>query len=106
MGGDGGLAVNAALSDVYDVYADDTGNFYIVELFSIRKVDKATGIIQSVAGTGSPGYAGDGGPANQAKFFGADAIAFDTNGDSYIADNGNHRIRKVEAETNIITTMA
>ena len=106
MGGDGGLAVNAALSDVYDVYADDTGNFYIVELFSIRKVDKATGIIQSVAGTGSPGYAGDGGPANQAKFFGADAIAFDTNGDYYIADNGNHRIRKVEAATNIITTMA
>ena len=105
-GGDGGLAVNAWLDDVYDVYADDTGNFYIVELSSIRKVDHATGIIKTVAGTGVPGYSGDGGPADQAKLYGAVAIAFDKNGDYYIADNGAHCIRKVDAATNIITTVA
>ena len=105
-GGDGGLAVNAWLDDVYDVYADDTGNFYIVELSSIRRVDHATGIIQTVAGTGVPGYSGDGGPADQAKLYGAVAIAFDKNGDYYIADNGAHCIRKVDAATNIITTVA
>ena len=105
-GGDGGLAVNAWLDDVYDVYADDTGNFYIVELSSIRKVDHATGIIKTVAGTGVPGYSGDGGPADQAKLYGADAIAFDKNGDYYIADNGAHCIRKVDAATNIISTVA
>ena len=62
----------------------------------VRRVDLATGIISTVAGNGSSGYAGDGGPALLAALKDCKGVAVDLNGDVIIADTGNHRIREVD----------
>src|ERR1022692_533431 len=109
--GDGGLATNAQLNGPFGVAVDGYGNVFIADTgnYVVRKVAAATGIITTVAGTkvagnGSPGYSGDGGPATSAGLSDPNAVAGDGFGNLYIADN--YLIRKVAAATGIITTVA
>ncbi|MFI3155322.1 MAG: PKD domain-containing protein [Methylococcaceae bacterium] len=104
--GDGGPAVLARLSHPTDTAFGPDGSFYIADAFNyrIRRVG-ADGTITTVAGTGQPGYSGDGGPATQAKFDFLPKIAVSPDGGLYIADSINHRIRRVDTD-GIITTVA
>ena len=107
-GGDEGPATEAKLNWPTGVAVDDSGNVYIADRNNerVRRVD-ADGIITTFAGTGEWGYDSDedGGPATQALLNWPADVALDTNGDLYIADEYNNRIRKVDAE-GIITTVA
>lgn len=106
--GDGGLATSTALYHPLGVYKDNSGNLYIADGDNnrIRKVDAATGIITTVAGNGSASYSGDGGLATSASLRTPSGVSLDSAGNMYIADYNNHRIRKVDAATGIITTVA
>ena len=107
--GDGGPATSAELRWPSGVALDGAGNLYINDFSAysaIRKVAAATGVITSVAGTGTPGYSGDGGPAASAQLNVARGVALDGSGNLYIADSGNGVIRKVTAATGVITTIA
>ncbi len=73
---------------------------------AVRKIDVKTGIITTVVGTGKPGYAGDGGPADQAQLRQPHSIQFDAKGDLFICDIGNNVIRKVDMKTKRISTIA
>ncbi len=106
--GDGGDAKSAKLDTPYTVTLDKQGNFYIADAGNnrIRKVNASDGKISTVAGTGEFGAAGDNGPATAAQFDGPEHIAFDAQGNYYIADTYNNKIRKVNAADGIITTVA
>lgn len=106
--GDGGPALQAALNEPYEVRFDKAGNVFWVERMShtVRKLDAKTGVISTIAGTGTPGFGGDDGPATAAKLNQPHSIAFDAAGDLYICDILNHRVRKVEMKTGIIRTFA
>jgi uncharacterized protein (TIGR03437 family) len=106
--GDGGPAISAELLCPAGVAVDRSGNLYIADTCNraIRKVAAATGIIATVAGNGTPGYSGDGGPAIDALLEYPTGVAVDGSGNLYIADYGNNKIRKVTAATGIITTVA
>ena len=106
--GDGGLATSAQLSRPSGVAIDTNGNLYIADEYndSIRKVNVTTGNISTVAGNGSSGYAGDGGLATNARLNDPSRLTIDASGNIYIADTGNYRIRKVDAVTGIISTVA
>lgn len=105
--GDGGPAASALLSEPFMCAFDAQGNLFLAEATNhcVRKVDKATGIITTVAGTGNEGYSGDGGPATQATFNQPYSLQIDGNGDIYIVDRLNFVIRKVGGVTGIITTV-
>ena len=104
--GDGGPAVDARLSSPEGVTVDAIGNFYIVDKDNhcIRKVD-TSGIITTVAGTGTYGYSGDGGPAVEAQLNSPTDVVVDNAGNLYIADLSNHRIRKVDTGGMITTVV-
>jgi sugar lactone lactonase YvrE len=106
--GDGGPATEAALNEPYEVRLDAAGNLFFVERLShsVRRVDAKTGIISTIAGTGKAGFSGDGGPGMKAQMKEPHSIGFDRAGDLYICDIGNHRIRKVEMKSGIISTFA
>jgi sugar lactone lactonase YvrE len=106
--GDGGPAISAELSYPEGVTSDAAGNLYIADTLNnrIRKVDAATGIITAVAGNGTGGFGGDGGLATNALLDVPAAVALDTSGDIYVADTGNNCIRRVDAITGIIITVA
>jgi sugar lactone lactonase YvrE len=128
FGGDGGQATNATLSVPCDVAEDSFGNLYIADALNerIRKVDR-TGKITTVAGNGTyapmtyiddngvvhyttytefGGYSGDGGPAVNAALNHPSGVAVDNVGNLYIADTANNLVRKVDATTQNITTVA
>jgi trimeric autotransporter adhesin len=106
--GDGGPATAAGLFDVAGVALDAAGNLYIADALHIRirKVAAGSGIISTVAGNGGLGSSGDGGPATAATFVSPEGVALDAAGNLYIADRNNHRIRKVDAGSGIISTVA
>jgi sugar lactone lactonase YvrE len=102
--GDGGPATDAELNAPSDLAVDAAGNLYIADSYNhrVRRVD-TSGIITTVAGTDTSGFSGDGGPATEAELKYPRDVALDDAGNLYIADNANHRIRKVDAY-GIITT--
>ena len=106
-GGDGGRATKAALSWPTGVAVDANGNLYIADSENrrVRRVDTTTGIINTIAGTGEYGYSGNGGPAAEAEFGYPEGVAIDVEGNLYVADTGNNRVRRVDATTGIITTV-
>jgi NHL repeat len=106
--GDGGPAIRALLSEPFMGAFDAQGNLYVAEATNhcVRRIDKVTGVITTVAGSGMVGYSGDGGPATRATLNQPYALQVDANGDIYIVDRLNAVIRKVEAATGIITTVA
>jgi streptogramin lyase len=110
--GDGGPAIQATLNEPYEVRFDKQGDMFFVERMNhvVRRVAAKTQIITTVAGTGEAGFSGDGGPARQAALNQPHSIQFnwqsDGRGDLYICDILNHRIRKVDMKTGVITTFA
>src|SRR5436305_1572238 len=88
--GDGGLATAAQLSSIQSVAADRLGNLYLSDTDHqrIRKIS-ATGVITTVAGAGTAGFSGDGGPAIAAQLNLPYGIAVDLAGNVYVADLGN-----------------
>ncbi|WP_446011439.1 NHL domain-containing protein [Candidatus Electrothrix sp.] len=94
--GDGGLATEASFNTPADLAVDQAGNLFIADYYNkrIRKVD-TNGIITTVAGNGSSGSEGDGGPAAAASLFEPNRVAVDHEGNIFIAEYGHHRIRKV-----------
>ncbi len=124
--GDGGAATSATLKYPFAITLDSSGNYYIADGNNqcIRKVTVSTGIISTIAGSGTQGYSGDGGPATSASLNSPWGVAVDPSGlftryslvymfsllqyigDVYIAEFGNNRIRKVVISTGLIYTYA
>ncbi len=106
--GDGGPAALASINHPMGVALDGAGNLYISEIqgYRIRRVDAQTGVITTIAGTGTSGFNGDGGPAQSAAVNNPVGIAFDSNGNLYFVDMGNSRVRRIDAQTGTITTVA
>ncbi|MEZ4732369.1 MAG: hypothetical protein R3E79_35090 [Caldilineaceae bacterium] len=103
-GGDGGPATDAQFNIPWGVTVDNSGNLYIADRYSsrIRKVD-SSGTISTVAGNGTSGYSGDGGPAASAQLREPMGVTVDGSGNLYIADAINNRIRKVDSSGTIST---
>jgi sugar lactone lactonase YvrE len=106
-GGDGGPATRALLNTPQNLALDAAGNLYIGDTLNhvVRKVDP-NGIITTVAGTGKEGFIGDGGPATRAQLAAVQGVEVDRAGNLYLADQRNRRVRKVDAKTGLITTVA
>lgn len=106
--GDAGPAVSAELNEPYEVRFDPGGNMYIVEMKNhvVRRVDGKSRMISTVAGMGRQGFGGDGGPAIKALFNQPHSIALDGKDSLYVADIGNHRIRRIDLKTGVIETIA
>ncbi len=106
--GNGGPATAATLSDPPAVATDAAGDIFIADEYDnvIREVNHATGVITTVAGTGTAGYFGDGGQATAAWLNHPQGIAVDAAGDLFIVDSSNSRIREVNHATGVITTVA
>jgi DNA-binding beta-propeller fold protein YncE len=94
--GDGGPATDARMIEPYGLAVDDAGDLYVSERNRVRMIDP-NGTIMTIAGTGEPGFSGDGGPAIAARIepYG---LAIDGGGDLYIADGGNGRVRVVDRQ--------
>ena len=106
-GGDGSAAGAARLNSPFGLVETPSQQVVFVEMLGNRvRVVGARGIVETIAGTGREGKSGDGGPALQAEFKGPHALAVATNGDLFIADTWNNRVRKIDAKTRIITTVA
>ncbi|HEX9513415.1 MAG TPA: gliding motility-associated C-terminal domain-containing protein [Puia sp.] len=110
----GGLAVNSGMLPS-SITMDKAGNLIISQrpgpLYTlttniISKLDMITGTITTIAGTGVPGFSGDGGPAINASFYYPEGLTFDAAGNLYVVDGSNFRIRKIDAVTGIISTIA
>ena len=105
--GDGGLAIHAKLNAPYGVALDYAGNLYIPDSGNnrVRQVN-ASGNISTYAGNGTPAYLGDGGAATSAELYSPLGVACDPAGNIYIADARNYVVRKVNAVSGSITTIA
>src|SRR5262249_26683813 len=99
--GDGGPALAAAMNEPYEVRFDRAGNMFVAEMQNhvVRRIDAKSHVISTVAGTGVPGFSGDGGPAAAAQLRQPHSIAFDAQGRLLICDIGNHRVRRVDLAT-------
>jgi hypothetical protein len=105
---DGVIATNAEIFLPMGVVVDAAGNMFIADANNnrIRRVDAATDLISTVGGNGTPGYMGDGGPATAAEISAPSGLALDGAGNLYFVDSGNHAVRRIDAVTGIITTIA
>ena len=106
--GDGGPAAEALLNGPFDIAFDRAGNLYFSDTFNhrIRRVEAATGIISTIAGNGEAGHSGDGGPAADAALNEPYGVVVDRAGNVYTADRLNRRVRRIDARSGIITTLA
>ena len=106
--GDTGLATSATLNFPRGVASDASGNLYIADTHNhvIRRVTKIGGLITTVAGTGTADYTGNNGLATSATLQLPYGVASDASGNLYIADSGNHVIRRVTKIGGLITTVA
>ena len=106
--GDGGSAKQAQLSAPHEVRFDSMGNMLVAERDAhvIRRIDGRTGLISTLAGTGVPGFSGDGGPSQSAQLCQPHSIALDRHDNVYICDIQNNRVRYREAATGLLTTFA
>ncbi len=106
--GDGLKARETTLNLPQGIAFDSAGNLYIADTANsrIRRVDAVTRIVTTVAGTGTAGFSGDGGPATSAKLGHPLRVAVDAFGNVFISDTDNFRIRRVDAVTHVITTVA
>lgn len=102
-GGDGGMATNARLGSPSSIAVDASGNIFIADVLNhkVRKVDGATGMIATYAGTGVPGNSGDGGAATAALMTYPTGVSLDVAGNLYIAEQGNHNVRMVSTSGSI-----
>jgi len=105
---DGQPATTANFSRVLGLSLDHSGNLYICDWDNarIRKVTLSTGIVTTFAGNGISGYFGDNGPATNAMISKSSGLCFDNCGNMFFSDENNARIRRIDAVTNIITTVA
>jgi len=107
MGGDDGPARSATLQSPSNLLLDRQGNLFVLDPVNdrVRRIDAKTGVITTIAGS-TKGFGGDGGPAVKAKLDNPSAMAIDSLGNLYIAEFVNNRVRRVDARTGIITTVA
>jgi DNA-binding beta-propeller fold protein YncE len=108
FGGDGGAANRTALNQPFDVAIGADGAVVFSDTFNhcVRRIELATGRMEIVAGCGSKGFSGDGGPATDAKLNEPYGVALDQNGNLFIVDRLNYRIRRVDAKTGRMSTVA
>ena len=106
--GDGGPALAAGFSAPHEIRFDASGHLYVVERDAhvVRRIEMPSGMVSTVAGTGEPGFSGDGGPATAAQLRQPHSIAFDADGDRLICDIGNHRVRLVNMISGTISTLS
>ena len=106
--GDDGPATAAELDQPIGLCFDPAGDLFIADYLNnvVREVVKATGLITTVAGDGTAGYSGDGGPATAAELNGPDGVVVDAAGDLFISENFNNTVREVAKATGLITTVA
>jgi DNA-binding beta-propeller fold protein YncE len=106
--GDGGPARQARLNQPFDVAFDSAGNVFFSDTGNhrIRRVDAVSGTITTVAGEGTKGFAGDGGPATRARLDEPYGVVVDAQGNIYFADRLNRRVRRIDGRTGLITTLA
>jgi sugar lactone lactonase YvrE len=105
--GDGGAALSAAIDSPTGIAIDPSGNLYLADTHNhrIRKITSSTGLISTIAGTGVPGFSGDSAPASAATLALPHGLTADAAGNLYLADTANHRIRRIDATTGLITTV-
>jgi sugar lactone lactonase YvrE len=106
--GDGGPGPAAQINNPYGLVTGPDGALYFCEIGNhrVRRLDLATHTISTIAGSGAKGYAGDGGPALQASLNEPYEVRFDRSGNLYFAEMQSHVVRRVDAKTKIITTVA
>lgn len=106
--GDGQPALAASFSAPHEICFDRAGHLFIVERDAhvVRRIDASSGLVSTFAGTGEPGFSGDDGPAHMAQLRQPHSIAFDANGNLLICDIGNQRVRQVERDTGLISTLS
>lgn len=106
--GDGGLALDASFSAPHEIRFDGQGNLYIVsrDSHTVRRIDRTSARVSTVAGTGEAGFSGDDGPAKAAQLRQPHSIAFDARGDLLICDIGNSRLRRIDMSSGIISTLS
>jgi DNA-binding beta-propeller fold protein YncE len=105
---DGRSAKEARLYDIVGIAVDSRGHIYVVDKGSnrVRKIDGSSGVISTVAGVCRYGYDGDDKPAVKSMLHAPEAVVLDAQDNLYISDTMNHRVRKVDARTGAITTVA
>lgn len=106
--GDGGSATKALLNEPYEILFDADGHMFFVEMKNnlVRRVDRTTNVISTVAGNGKAGFSGDGGPATSSTLKSPHSISLDSERHLDICDIGNHRIRRVDLASGIIRTLS
>lgn len=106
--GDGGPAAAATFNWPHEVRVDREGNLYIADTRNhvIRRIDSGTGIVSTLAGSGAPGFAGDGGSGSDVQFKQPHSVVLDGRGGLLVADTQNHRIRRIDLETGVVQTIS
>jgi uncharacterized protein (TIGR03437 family) len=105
--GDGGPATQAEIHRIGGIAVGAQGHIWFSEIDAsrVRRIDAATGIVTTVAGTGTNGFSGDGGPGTQARLSSPGRLAVDSTGNVFFMDGGNLRIRKIDSKDGKISTV-